>query len=178
MKWSPWIIPLVLLGPACAEAETRTGETVHCGTLLTAEELRSAVAAPFNLVEVKPANPDIDSENHSSCTWEASNPESEAMIVIDFWDRTTIRREPRAKGTVPGFFDMFVASKKFMSDAEPLVLEGVGERAVLYVERDWNDETVMTMYVQLRDGMSHIRAVGLSQPEAEALAKAVGESEP
>lgn len=180
MKRSPWIILLLLLGSGCApkDGETSTGESVPCATLLTSQELRLAVAVPFNRVDVKPADPDSDSESHSSCTWEASSSASDAKIVIEFWDRKTIRREWRAKGTVPGFFDMFVESKKFISNAEPHVLEGVGERAVLYEERDWEDQPVLTMYVQLREGMSLIRTVGLSRREGAAIAKAVGESKP
>lgn len=178
MKRSLWIIVFGLLGPSCVarEAETRTAEPVTCATLLTAQEVKSAVAIPFNRVEVKPADPDTDSENHSSCTWQSSDSATDARIVVDFWDLETIRREPRAKGTVAGFFDMFVASRKVMSDAEPHVLEGVGERAVVYEERDVENRPVLVTYVQRRDGMSHIRAVGVSRLEAAALAKAIGES--
>ena len=158
------VVPVFVVLLSAAGADLRA-EGAPCAALLTTADVQTALG-----VEVDAAEPVEYSPGFTVCSWSKDRPEGQLGVHLSYSDMQAIREGMMPAESVREYFDSQVGSKTEQDQIEPLELDGIGERAVLFSE-----EHLWIVMIELEDGFAHlgISPGDITRSQVEAIAKAV-----
>jgi hypothetical protein len=142
------------------------GESDLCATLLTNDEVKTALGRPLS--EDSPTIAAQSMDGTSTCYWTTSGAEPAVYITLMFHELEAIREAMVSAGSVSDFFDMNVSSTTDRGGVAPEMLKDVGVRAALFSESE-----AQFVYIETVEGFVHLSAIGATRAQIEELARAV-----
>jgi hypothetical protein len=148
----------ILLCSTAAHAQTPV-----CATLLTAEELKTAVGATMENMGAQTRE-----SGESECPWMLRGPAGFKTVSVQFYDLTMIKASTTVS-TLPAFFEEIVsAAEGAASGKKREMLTGIGQKAAFVP----TDPQVLAV-VQRADGVARIVGNNLTKAQITAVARAV-----